>query len=100
MEDKRVHPRVVVNTPVSCEVKNGAAFTGLAKDISIGGMFVESTEVVPFGTEVTIVGHFAGTKADLRLPAIVRWAKPDGFGVQFGSLSARETHAISLLLKR
>ena len=100
VEDKRVHPRVIVNTPVSCEVRDGAAFAGLAKDISIGGMFVESTEVVPFGTDVTIVGRFAGTKADLRLPAIVRWAKPDGFGVQFGSLGARETHAISQLLKR
>lgn len=100
MQDKRVHPRVVVDTTVSCEVAGVAAFAGMAKDISIGGMFVESTEVVPFGTEVTIVGRFAGTKADLRLPAIVRWAKPDGFGVQFGSLGARETHAISQLLKR
>ena len=100
MEDKRVHPRVIVNAPVSCEVRSGAVFTGLAKDISIGGMFVESTEVVPFGTEVTIVARFAGTKGDLRLPGVVRWAKPDGFGVQFGSLGARETHAISQLLKR
>ena len=100
MEDKRVHPRVIVDTPVSCEVSTGVAFSGLAKDISIGGMFVQSTEVVPFGTDVTIVGHFAGTKGDLRLPGIVRWAKPDGFGVQFASLGARETHAISQLLKR
>ena len=100
MEDKRLHPRVIINTMVSCEVRAGATFAGLAKDISIGGMFVESTEIVPFGTEVTIVGRFAGTKAELRLPAIVRWAKPDGFGIQFGSLGARETHAISQLLKR
>lgn len=100
MEDKRVHPRVIVNTPVSCEVRGGVALTGLAKDISIGGMFFESPEVIPFGTEVTIVGRFAGTKADIRLPGVVRWAKPDGFGVQFGSLGARETHAISQLMKR
>ena len=100
MQDKRLHPRVTVDTPVSCEVRAGAAFTGLAKDISIGGMFVETSESVAFGTELTIVGRFAGTKADLRLPAIVRWTKPDGFGVQFGALGARETHAISELLKR
>jgi len=100
VEDKRVHPRVVVNTLVSYEVKNGAAFTGLVKDISIGGTFVETTEVVPFGTEVTIVARFASTKGDLRLPGTVRWTKPDGFGVQFGALGARETHAISQLLKR
>ncbi len=100
MEDKRVHPRVNVDTEVSCERSGGPAFTGMAKDISIGGMFIESTEVLPFGTDIIIVGRFPGAKAELRLPGIVRWAKPMGFGVQFGSLGARETHAISQLLKR
>ena len=100
MQDKRVHSRVVVDTTVTCELRDAAAFVGMAKDISIGGMFVESTRVVPFGTQITIVGRFPGAKADLRLTGIVRWAKPDGFGVQFGALGARETHAISELLKR
>lgn len=100
MEDKRVHPRVNVDSQVSCERRDGAAFTGMAKDISIGGMFIESGEILPFGTELTIVARLPGTKADMRLPGIVRWAKPSGFGVQFGSLGARETHAISQLLKR
>ena len=101
MQDKRSHPRVTVDTTVSCEVRSsGALITGMAKDISIGGMFIESTEALPFGTEITIVGRFPGAKADLRLPGIVRWTKPVGFGVQFGSLGARETHAISQLLKR
>jgi hypothetical protein len=100
VQDKRVHPRVNVDTPVSCERREGAPLLGMAKDISIGGMFIEATLSLPFGTEITIVGRFAGTKAELRLPAIVRWVKPHGFGVQFGSLGARETHAISELLKR
>ncbi len=101
MQDKRSHPRVTVDTTVSCEVRGGGApFSGMAKDISIGGMFVESSEVLPFATEITIVGRFPGAKAELRLPGIVRWTKPTGFGVQFGSLGARETHAISELLKR
>lgn len=100
MQDKRVHPRVSVDTAVSCEPRDGAPLAGMAKDISIGGMFIEATEILPFGTEVTIVGRFPGAKAELRLPAIVRWTKPHGFGVQFGSLGARETHAISELLKR
>ena len=100
MQDKRVHPRVNVDTQVSCEPREGAPVPGMAKDISIGGMFIEATGTLPFGPEVTIVGRFPGMKAELRLPAIVRWAKPTGFGVQFGSLGARETHAISELLKR
>ena len=100
MQDKRVHPRVNVDTEVSCEPRDGAPVSGMAKDISIGGMFIEATATLPFGTEVTIVGRFPRMKAELRLPGIVRWAKPTGFGVQFGSLGARETHAISELLKR
>lgn len=100
MQDKRSHPRVIVDTQVSCQVSDTAAFTGLAKDISIGGVFVESTRVLPFGTEITIALRLPGSKAELRLPGIVRWAKPHGFGIQFGSLGARETHAISELFKR
>ena len=100
MQDNRVHPRVVVDTTVTCEVRGASTFGGLARDISIGGAFVESNLVLPFGTEITIVGRFRGSKAELRLPGIVRWVKPDGFGVQFGSLGARETHAISELFRR
>jgi len=100
VEDKRSHPRVEIDTEVTCERRDAGAFTGMARDISIGGMFVESSEILPFGTELSIVARLPGTKGELRLPAIVRWAKPDGFGVQFGSLGARETHAISQLLKR
>jgi hypothetical protein len=40
-----------------------------------------------------------GAKKDLRLPAVVRWVKPGGFGVQFGLLGAFETHVLSELMK-
>jgi Tfp pilus assembly protein PilZ len=85
--------------PVTCEVSGGAAVSGLSKDISVGGMFIDSSEQPSFGTQVTIVLRLPNTKADSRLPGVVRWMKPDGFGVQFGLLGARETHAISELLK-
>jgi PilZ domain len=99
VQDKRSHPRITVDTQVTCELRD-TSFVGLAKDISIGGMFVESSEVVPFNTEISIVGRFPGAKADLRLAGLVRWTKKNGFGIQFGSLGARETHAISELLER
>ena len=72
---------------------------GRAKDISVGGMFIESETAVTFGTEVIIVLRLPNTKADSRLPGTIRWLKPGGFGVQFGLLGARETHAISELFK-
>lgn len=98
MQDKRVHPRVVVELTVSCEPKGLPAFPGLAKDISVGGMFIETTGTMEFGGELTIVIRIPGTKTDSRLPAVVRWVKPGGFGVQFGLLGARETHALTELM--
>ena len=84
---------------VSCEPKDGAPFRATGKDVSVGGMFLESSQSPPFGTELTIVGTLPGAKKDLRLPAVVRWVKPGGFGVQFGLLGALETHVLSELMK-
>lgn len=99
MHDKRSHPRVPLIVEVTCEVSGGASILGRAKDISVGGMYIESETEVSFGTQVSIVLRLPNTKADARLPAVIRWIKPGGFGVQFGLLGARETHAISELLK-
>lgn len=85
--------------PVACEVTGAASILGRSKDISVGGVYIESETQVTFGTQVTIVLRLPNTKADSRLPGIIRWIKPGGFGVQFGLLGARETHAISELLK-
>ena len=99
MEEKRVHPRIPINIDVSCELKNGAAVTGIGKDLSLGGMFIESEQTPEFGANITIVTRLPGASAESRLPGVVRWAKPGGFGVQFGLLGARETHAITTLLR-
>jgi Tfp pilus assembly protein PilZ len=100
VEEKRVHPRVSIDVDVTCEIKDRRAVSGVARDISLGGMFIESEERLLFGAELTIVARIPGTDSDARLPGIVRWNKPGGFGVQFGLLGARETHAITNLMKR
>jgi Tfp pilus assembly protein PilZ len=84
---------------IACEVQGGGVIHGRSKDISIGGMFIESDAPVSFGMEVSIVIRLPNTKGDSRLPGTIRWLNPGGFGVQFGLLGARETHAISELLK-
>ena len=99
MDDKRSHPRVPINATFLCEPKNGSAFQARGKDVSVGGMYLESATSPTFGTELTIVGTVPGAKKDLRLPAVVRWTKPGGFGVQFGLLGALETHVLSELMK-
>lgn len=68
---------------------------GRATDMSIGGMFVQTTNPAAFGLQVTLTVTFPEERRPIELPAIVRWTRPgQGMGVQFGLLGARETHAI------
>jgi type IV pilus assembly protein PilZ len=99
VHEQRRHPRVVIRLPIVCEVPGGDPFVATVSDLSVGGLSIESSSVPPFGTELTIVADFPGDPG-LRLAAVVRWARPGGFGVQFGLLGARETHALTGLLTR
>lgn len=67
-------------------------------DLSVGGAFIESATIPAFGVELTIVVDLPGLAA-ARIPATVRWAKPGGFGVQFGLLGAQVTHAVGRALQ-
>jgi type IV pilus assembly protein PilZ len=73
---------------------------GLAKDISVGGMFIQTETQAPFGAEVVVYIVLPGLAKELRLPGVVRWKRPDGMGIQFGLLGARETHAITEIVKK
>ncbi len=72
---------------------------GVGRDISVGGMFIETETPAPFNTEIVVVTELPGDRAPLSLPAVVRWTKPGGMGVQFGLLGARETHVITELTR-
>jgi hypothetical protein len=100
MHEKRAHSRSVVRIAVTCTTEGGATVSGRSRDISTGGVYVESAEIPAFGTKVGIVLDAPGLSATT-LPGIVRWTKKgDGFGVQFQLLGARETHALTELVRR
>lgn len=99
MAEKRRHHRFVVDLPVEGESADGVSFSGLGKDISVGGMFVESETPLAFGSQVTLRVR-TSESGELTLPGIVRWRKPHGFGVQFGLLGAQATFAIVELIKQ
>ena len=100
MFEKRVHPRVAIDASVSCERSDTGVFDGHARDISIGGMFVAASEPVKFGQELRIRIRLPTAKQEIALPAVVRWTKAGGFGVQFGLLGARETHSHSEFMRQ
>jgi hypothetical protein len=99
VDEKRRHPRIALNLPISCDVADGSKFQANARDVSVGGMFVEASVAPAFGTQITIVGDFPG-RPGMKIPAIVRWVSPGGFGVQFGLLGAHETHVLTAIVSK
>ncbi len=97
--EQRKYHRVPVDFAVDCLFEDGSSFAGQAKDMSIGGMFVEWSNPVPFGAAITLVVKGQSTR-ELRLPGVVRWFEGRGFGVQFGLLGAHATHALVDLVKK
>jgi type IV pilus assembly protein PilZ len=95
--DLRRHARVPVDaTTVTFTLKGSSQpLTGVAKDISVGGMFVVVEEPPPFNAEVIVRIILPEQLEELVLPGVVRWTRDDGMGVQFGLLGVRETHAIT-----
>jgi hypothetical protein len=73
---------------------------GRAKDLSVGGMYVQAENPLPFGTQLVVYAQLPGQRGTFAFPAVVRWMRPGvGMGLQFGLLGARETHAITELTK-
>jgi type IV pilus assembly protein PilZ len=100
--EKRRYMRAPLDAALSFVV-DGAAYSGRAKDISIGSMCVETRTPAPFGAEIAIsfelpdpdVGHRC-----LLLRGVVRWVQGGRMCVQFGLLGAMHTHLIAEYGKR
>ncbi len=100
VHEKRSHARAPLNVEVICELSDGTRVQGTSRDISLGGMYVETSAQVPFNTQLIVVVRLPGAREDSRLPGVIRWSTPDGFGIQFGLLGARETHHITELMRK
>ena len=103
MIEKRRYARAPIDLPVLFAVKgkDGSA-SGIGKDISIGGIFIETDAPAPFGSEIIVRVRLrtpSNDQRDFDLPGVVRWVRAGGMGVQFGLIGAVETHAITELTK-
>lgn len=98
VREKRQHHRAALDVPVSVRGTAGGSWSARSQDVSIGGMFLSAVEAPGIGLEVKLEFELPGL-GSVELPAFVRWTKDGGFGVQFGLLGARETHAIGKLVR-
>jgi len=99
VSDKRRHPRKSVRMPVGFQVGDAPRVVAESRDMSLGGMFVETDEPAPFGAVITMFLPLPGLKQEAAVKSTVRWTEPDGMGVQFGLMGARETHAMTQILR-
>lgn len=101
MFEKRQYPRQPVDLEATVTMEGDAeAVAGRVRDLSIGGMFFVGDGKPAFGTKVKVAIAFPKPSGTLEFPAIVRWGGEDGFGLQFGLVGAKETHAITQTMRK
>lgn len=96
MTEQRRYARTPIHAALTFFVKGQPQpLQGIGKDISLGGMFIQTAQPAPFGAEVILHVELPGASEPFALPGVVRWMRSDGMGVQFGLLGAMETHFIT-----
>lgn len=98
MSEKRKHSRSLHRAAIKFQVGDGPRQDGMCNDVGIGGMFIETLAPVPFGAQVTVFMKLPELKEEAAIKGVVRWTEPDGMGVQFGMMGARETYALTKLI--
>jgi hypothetical protein len=85
-------PEILVPQRVTFSMPGGEHRIGWIVRISIVGADIESLEPLPIGCETDVFATLHDT--DVVLHGRVQCSARTRFGVQFGPLGARETHAI------
>jgi hypothetical protein len=73
---------------------------GRVSDLGMGGVFVTCAAAPPVGAPIRLSFSLPSAWDPVELPAVVRWACPDGFGAEFRGLSARQAEALHELVRR
>jgi hypothetical protein len=97
-----VEQRRFMRAPLGAELRlsyEGRAVNARGRDISLGGMFVETDLETPLAAVVTIQIALPGGQDEFEIDARVRWHTREGIGLQFLSLGPRATHQITDIVK-
>jgi hypothetical protein len=98
LQEKRRHHRKEVNQAVAFSTDSGPRVNGTCRDLSLGGMAIETDLPALFGEKVVVYMKLKGLADESKIRGVVRWTKPAMMGVQFDLMGARETHALAALL--
>ena len=88
-KDQRRHPRTAC-TIITEYMVDDQVHKDLIKNISLGGAFIESRYPIPPDLVISQSFFFPNFEIPIRSNSKIVWTTPNGFGVQFESLSRRE----------
>ncbi len=94
--EQRRHPRKAVHPRAAFALESGPRIEAYCRDLSLGGAFFEVSAGVLYAAKIEVFLEIEGQ--EVAIPATVRWTSPEGIGVQFGLLGARETSLLVALL--
>jgi hypothetical protein len=97
--DNRRQTRHVVSLPVKLIV-DGTPSDCMLLNLSLGGALVTATTKYTMGRRVQISFHVPTMAEAIDVGATVRWSNPDGLGVQFDGLRARDVWALNEYFKQ
>jgi type IV pilus assembly protein PilZ len=72
--------------------------TGTCRNLSVGGMFIETSAPLPFDSRIAVFFKVGGVEDPISLYANVRWTSGAGMGIQLHAYGSREMSAIIKLL--
>lgn len=93
--DRRYERRVQIDFS-----HEGASFGGYTRNISLGGVFIETEQTLPFGARLTMKFKVPTQTEPIEVDGQVRWLEMDdgrlrGLGVRFEGLRARDVWALN-----
>lgn len=89
----RENPRKTCLINANYQIR-GSHFRSYILDISIGGVFVETSERLKVGEAVTLNFTLPDAAKPFSVSGKIAWSGPQGFGVKFDGLSHPEGNAI------
>ncbi len=98
--DRRYDRRVAIDF-----THEGSSFSGHTRNISLGGVFIETEQTLPFGSKVMLRFKIPTQTEAIEVEGQVRWLEMDegrlrGLGVRFEGLRARDVWALNKFFEK
>jgi|SRR5437588_3301815 len=93
--DRRYERRVAIDV-----VHEGSSFNAYTRNISLGGVFIETETTLPFGARVAMKFRVPSQHEAVEVEGQVRWLEMEdghvrGIGIRFDGLRARDVWALN-----